>query len=101
MNAPAPRKGFRPAKMDGPAFRELRKSLDLSRERLATGMGITPLTILRWEHGQSPVPYYAQHFLGLLFHVPALLAFVRGDENRQPKRFQKWTPQDQARSRIR
>ena len=41
--------------MSADACRRIREALGLTQETLAAQLGVTPLTVLRWENGQTPI----------------------------------------------
>ena len=42
-----------PATYPGPAVRRVRKRMGLTQQRFAEALRVTPLTVHRWETGQS------------------------------------------------
>jgi transcriptional regulator with XRE-family HTH domain len=57
-------------------FRAQRTALKYSQAKLAKLIQVTPLTILRWETGQSPINHCASVLLHFLYEQE-----VRGNKN--------------------
>ncbi len=46
--------------MDGRGVREARARLGLGQAELARELGVTPVTVWRWEHGRTRVPRWVE-----------------------------------------
>ena len=46
--------------MDGRGVREARARLGLKQAELARQLGVTPVTVWRWEHGRTRVPRWVE-----------------------------------------
>ncbi len=58
--------------MIGEELRERRKAMNLKQDELAELLGVTRITILRWEKGQIPViPLYIELALKQIEHEQA------------------------------
>src|SRR6266516_164441 len=61
--------------MDGRGVREVRERLGLGQAELARELGVTPVTVWRWEHARTRVPRW----------VEASLRRIEGTEGRGAK----------------
>lgn len=51
-------------------IRDLRKHLNMTQQEFATAVGVTRITVTRWEGGMKPHPVFIQKIADLQFARP-------------------------------
>jgi putative zinc finger/helix-turn-helix YgiT family protein len=64
----------KPAPLTGPEFRFLRKEISLKAKELAQCLGVTDVSLSRWENGASPISPAADRLLRTLYSLKTMQA---------------------------
>jgi transcriptional regulator with XRE-family HTH domain len=67
--------------MDKDRLKQYREKFGLKQAEFARRLGVTPVTVWRWEHGKQPIPESVVKTISMMEELWAIKSLVGGGEN--------------------